>query len=343
MTIPKTRVLIEYNRSAKPVFQFTKKNIDDLLARNADLADSLHFSVINYENNDLTQWTEQDKKEFYDHLVQADVLVGYQFPTRDLRERAPKLRWIHFISSGVEHKTPFDWVPDGVSIINNRGVHLPKSGESFATFLRMLSAGVPRLLTAQREIRWDRLFTTVIKGKTLVVLGMGNQGSEMARQAKNMGLKVIGIDPYRTSCEYCDEMVGLNGMKDAFARADFLGITAPSTPESYRIINAEKIGWLPRHAGLLNVSRGTLVDEAALDEALRKGDLSGAILDVFEVEPLPKDSPLWNTPNLVIIPHVSSDDLDNYIPLTLDLTVANIRNEMAGRPLKNLVDTGKGF
>ena len=82
---------------------------------------------------------------------------------------------------------------------------------------------------------------------------------------------------------------------------------------------------------------------AALDEKLRKGELSGAVLDVFHTEPLPDDSPLWTTPNLIITPHVSSDDLVNYIPLTLDLTIENLRNELAGRPMKNIVDISREF
>ena len=93
----------------------------------------------------------------------------------------------------------------------------------------------------------------------------------------------------------------------------------------------------------MNVSRGPLLDENALSEKLFAGELSGAVLDVFETEPLPEDSPLWTTPNLIITPHVSSDDLINYIPLTLDLTIENLRNEIAGRPLKNIVDTSREF
>lgn len=189
--------------------------------------------------------------------------------------------------------------------IPETGIHT-KCGESFATFLRMLSAEIPRLFTSQRNVYWDRLFTTVIKGKTLVVFGVGSQGSEMARVAKEMGLKVIGIDPYRVSCEYCDEVVGLDGMKEAFGRADFLGIAATLTPDLCRVIDDEKLGWLPKHASVLSVSNGALLDELALDRALRNGSLSGAILDVFEVEPLAKNSPLWTTPNLMIVPHVAS-------------------------------------
>ena len=202
---------------------------------------------------------------------------------------------------------------------------------------------MPRLMTAQRNHKWDRVFTTVIKGKKLVVFGVGNQGGEMARRAKEMGLYVTGVDPYCKEHPYCDRVVGMDEMQDAFKDADFLAITAPLTKETKGIINRERLGWLPERAGLINVSRGPLLDEAALDEKLRKGELSGAVLDVFHTEPLPDDSPLWTTPNLIITPHVSSDDLVNYIPLTLDLTIENLRNELAGRPMKNIVDISREF
>jgi len=132
-------------------------------------------------------------------------------------------------------------------------------------------------------------------------------------------------------------------MKEVLHDADFLAIAAPLTEETKGIFNAEILGCLPPRAGVMNISRGLLLDEEALRAKLCAGELSGAILDVFSVEPLPKESPLWQTPNLIITPHVSSDDLVHYIPLTLDLTIENVRNERAGKSLKNIVDTKRAF
>lgn len=343
MTDGMVHVHIENSRSSAEVFTATAGHVEELLSRNPDIAGKLKITIGSSEHDDIALWTESDFKEYYGAMATADILVGYSFPTENVSSYAPKLRWIHFISSGVEHAAPFGWVPKGVTLVNNRGVHLPKSGESFAMFLAMLNANIPRLATAQRNGKWDRVFTSVIKGKTLSVFGVGHQGGEMARQAKKMGLRVIGIDPYMKEHEHCDEMSGIGGMKAAFARSDFLAITAPLTNETRRIINEEAMGWLPEHAGVVNVSRGQLLDQEALHRKLSEGGLACAILDVFDEEPLPADSILWSTPNLIITPHVSSDDLVNYMPLTLDLTVENIRNEMAGRKLVNIVDTGREF
>lgn len=339
----KTHIHIENSRSSVEVFIANQKQVDDLLARNADLADKLCITIGSSGYDEVEKWSEDDFREYYDYMKTADILVGYSFPTENVAAYAPCLRWIHFISSGVEHISPFTWVPEGMKLVNNRGVHLPKSGESFATFLGMLNSAMPRLMTAQRNHKWDRVFTTVIKGKKLVVFGVGNQGGEMARRAKEMGLYVTGVDPYCKEHPFCDKVVGMDGMREAFKDADFLAITAPLTKETRNVINKERLGWLPKSAGVINVSRGPLLDEGALDEKLRNGELAGAVLDVFHTEPLPEDSPLWTTPNLIITPHVSSDDLVNYIPLTLDLTLENLRNELAGRPMKNIVDISREF
>ncbi|MDL2273511.1 D-2-hydroxyacid dehydrogenase [Oscillospiraceae bacterium OttesenSCG-928-G22] len=339
----KTHIHIQNARSSKSVFVAYDFQVEELLKRNADIADKLHITIGSSENDPLDSWTDEDNRDYYEKMATADVLIGYMFPTKDFSTYAPNIKFIQFISSGVNHLVPFDWVPDGVKLINNRGVHLPKSGESFLMFLLMLNAKMPCLVQQQREGRWDQLFTSIIKGKTVTVYGVGNQGGEIARQAKRVGLHVIGIDPYIKSQPNCDELYGVDGMRDAFSRSDFLAIAAPLTEETRGIISAEKLAWLPKDAGVMNVSRGALLDNDALDRMLRNGDISCAILDVFDPEPIPADSYLWNTPNLIISPHVSSDDLVNYMPLTLDLTIENVRNMLDGKPFKNIVDIVRAY
>ena len=339
----KFHIHIENSRSSHQVFIGTEEHVKGLLEKNADIGDKLHITIGSSAEDPIDLWTAEDLEEYYGHMKTADVLVGFSFPTADMKTYAPHLRWIHFISSGVEHLSPFDWVPEGVSIVNNRGVHLPKSGESFAMFLAMLNAQIPRLVTSQQNKKWDKAFTSVIKGKKLVIFGIGSQGGEIARQAHRMGLRVVAIDPYVAEHPCCEGVYKADSLREVLADADFLAIAAPVTDETRGIFSEEVLGWLPKHAGVMNVSRGALLDENALDRKLRAGELSGAVLDVFTVEPLPIDSPLWTTPNLIITPHVSSDDLVNYMPLTLDLTMENVRNELDGRPLKNIVDVTREF
>lgn len=339
----KTHIHIVNSKFFALDFKVNNKHINDLLAKNADLADKLYITLGKDNLDEIGKWRAEDFEEYYNCVKTADILVGYDFPTQNLAGYAPFLRWIHIMISGVEHLSPFSWISPKMKLINNKGVHTPKAGESFATYLGMLNSAMPRLMTAQRNHKWERLFTTVIKGKKLVVLGVGCQGGEMAKRGKDMGLHVIGIDPYCRQHPSCDKIVRIEEMQEVLKDADFLAITAPLTEETKGIIGKEALGWLPKHAGLINVSRGQLLDENALDEKLRNGDLSGAILDVFDTEPLPEESPLWTTPNLIITPHVSSDDVVNYIPRTLDLTIKNLRNELAGLPMINVIDTSKEF
>ncbi|PNV60889.1 D-2-hydroxyacid dehydrogenase [Clostridium sp. chh4-2] len=339
----KIHIHIQNSDISHPVFVGTKQHVEDLLKRNPDLADKLYFTIGSSDYDEVDRWSQEDFDEYYSCMKTADIMVGFSFPTENLRQYAPCLRWIHFISSGVDHLAPFTWVPDDIKLINNRGVHLPKSGESFAMFLAMLNAHIPSLVTSQRRHKWDKDFTSVIKGKTLCIIGVGHQGGEMARKAKELGLNVIGIDPYIKEHPYCEMVVDNSRMEEVLGKADFLAIAAPLTDETRGIVSGEVLGWLPPHAGVINVSRGPLLDEEALSRKLYAGELSGAILDVFQQEPLPENSPLWDTPNLIMTPHVSSDDLVYYMPLTLDLVIHNLRNEMEGKPFINVVNANKAF
>ena len=126
-------------------------------------------------------------------------------------------------------------------------------------------------------------------------------------------------------------------------RADFILVAAPLTPATYHLVSREVLAAAKPGAGLINVGRAGVVDYDALREALASGAIAGAILDVFDPEPLPASSPLWRTPNLILMPHCSSDDLDCYLPRTLDLVFQNVRRLIGGRPLKNVVDQRRGY
>ena len=124
---------------------------------------------------------------------------------------------------------------------------------------------------------------------------------------------------------------------------DFLLLTVPATPETHRLIDSRRLALLRPGAGVINMGRGSTLDPTALADALSEGRLAGAVIDVFETEPLPPSSPLWDVPNLIITPHVSSDDRRAYVPLTLDLVFENLGRLLAGRPLLNQVDPLRGY
>ncbi|WP_149537700.1 D-2-hydroxyacid dehydrogenase [Siccirubricoccus phaeus] len=272
-----------------------------------------------------------------------DIITDPAFPKAMLAEAAPKLRWIHITGAGIEPLLPLDWLPSGVVLTNNSGVHVQKTGEFATMALLALTFRLPALMTQQREARWGQIFTPSIAGKTLLVVGLGDMGGAAAKAGKKLGMKVLGMRRNPKPHRYADAMLPLKSLKKGLAEADIVLVATPLTPETRYLIDAEAIAAMKPGAGLVNVGRAGVVDYAALSEALRNGKVSGAMLDVFDPEPLPSSDPLWQVPNLIITPHCSSDDLDAYMPLTLDLVMANLARFRAGKTLKNAVDPTTGY
>ncbi|MGI9411085.1 MAG: NAD(P)-dependent oxidoreductase, partial [Hyphomicrobiaceae bacterium] len=176
-----------------------------------------------------------------------------------------------------------------------------------------------------------------IVGKTLLVVGVGSVGGDVAHWAKKFGMKVIGVRRSGKPHPAVDEMHRPDAIPNLMPHADFVIVTTPATRESRHLIGEAEISLMREGSGLVNYSRAQVVDYDALRVRLARGEIS-AILDVFDPEPLPAGSPLWNTPNLIITPHCSSDDTDVYIPKTLDLMFSNIRRIFAGEEVINKVD-----
>jgi phosphoglycerate dehydrogenase-like enzyme len=274
-------------------------------------------------------------------MREAHVLVGFRLPHTRIREFLA-LRWIHLISAGADHLLPLDWLPSDVVLTNSSGVHAELAGEYAACALLMLNIGMPRHVTSQRRSHWDQVFNMPIHGKTVVIIGLGAIGGAVARQAKRLGLRVIGIRFTRRPHPAVDEMYAPEELSKALRRADFVVVTAPLTPATRGMIGPRELALLRQSAGLVNMSRASLVDYSALAEQLSQGRLRGAILDVFDPEPLPPDAPLWRVNDLVITPHISSDPLD-YAERTIDIIERNLRRLVSGRPLANRVKPGRGY
>ena len=324
---PKTlRMHIENVSDMAPVYHVTPERYAAAAGRHKHLAKGIEATVA------------ADPKNFDAAIAAADMLVGWRFPLRDIAERAPKLKWIHLTGAGIEHVMPLDWLPPGTVLTNNRGVHAPKARQFAMTALLMLNERIPELVTEQRKARWTRLFSTAIEGKTALIVGVGQMGGAAARAAKQLGLHVLGIRRGGAPNRYVDEMFTPDRLDELLPRADFVFVNAPLTSETRGLIGRRALDLMKPGAGLVNMGRARVVDYKALAVRLHRGTLSGAVLDVFDPEPLPHDSPLWQVPNLIMTPHVSSDDNDNYAPLTIDLVFENIARWRAGKPFKNVVD-----
>lgn len=329
--LDRVRLHVKNNRQGEEVFRMTPERVAAAAARRPNVAGRVD-TVIDF-----------DLDRFEESIATAHALVTWDLPTADLARRAPDLRWIHIIGAGVEHLRPLDWLPPGVVLTNNRGVHAEKTAESALMAVLMLNNRIPAYVTDQRHRRWAPAFAEPIAGKTVVLVGVGEMGGAAARAFKRAGLRVLGVRRGGRPRRYVDRMVGPDRLHEMLAEADFVHVTTPLTEETRHLIDARALDAMKPGAGLVNFGRGPVVDVVALAERLRDGRIGGAILDVHDPEPLPPHSPVWDVPNLIVTPHVSSDDEAAYVPKTLDLVFDNLGRLLAGKPLRNRVRPALGY
>ncbi|WP_282609952.1 D-2-hydroxyacid dehydrogenase [Pelagibius sp. Alg239-R121] len=313
------------------VFTTTQERWDDAARRHPDVAQHLDVFI---------DW---DCDHFNESMRDTEVLFCWDLPTADLAAVAPNLKWIHILGAGVEHLCPMNWVPDGVQVVNNKGAHSVKAGEFGLMSVLMLHSHIPAIVTNQQSAHWKSLFSSPIAGKTALIVGVGSLGGGAAKQLKTLGLEVLGVNRSGNPHPAVDEMVATDQIDRLLPRADYVFISLPATPETVGLFNRKRLESMKPGAGIINVGRASAMDYDALSDLLRSGHLSGAIVDVFDPEPLPADSPLWSVPNLIVTPHVSADDGDNYVPITLDILFNNLRRYINGQPLENVVRPELGY
>jgi phosphoglycerate dehydrogenase-like enzyme len=318
-------------KEGERVFSITAERFAAVAKRHPKIARRLDVSI---------DW---DTDNFERHMGDAEVLIAWDLPTADLARKAPKLKWIHCIGAGVEHLMPLDWLPPGVTLVNSKGVHAAKSGEFGLMAVLMLNSAIPALIARQRRHEFDPIYATPLAGKTLAVIGVGNIGGAVARHAKRLGMRVLGVRRHGRPAAGVDRMYAPADIDKVLPQADFVFVSTPLTAETRHLLDRRRLGLLKKGAGLVNVGREPVVDYRALADRLRDGGIGGAVLDVFEPEPLPADSYLWDVPNLIVTPHISSDDGVSYVALTLELFFDNAARYFAGRPPRNRVDRKLGY
>lgn len=257
----------------------------------------------------------------------------------------PKLgsvKWLQTFNAGLDHP--------GYRAIADAGIRIGASSAqavaiSEYTFAHVLSLYQPidaqRALQAERE--WKRLPFRELSRSTWVVVGFGNIGREVAHRAKAFGARVLAVRRTPSASPLADETGAPAALPGYLAEADVVVLSCPHTRETDRMVDRAFFAALKPGAILVNVARGGLIDDDALLAALDSGAVSTAVLDVFEPEPLSRTNPLWQVPNLLITPHVSADDLESYMPRTLDLGLDNIARLLDGRPLRNRVRPKLGY
>lgn len=263
---------------------------------------------------------------------------------------APKLRWVHSSAAAVEGLLPLAALHQrDVAVSNSRGVQAIAMAENVIGGLLVLARKFNRTLEAQAQHRWIQNelihdWPWLLHGKRMTIVGLGTIGIEVAKRAHALGMHVTGIrrNVQRERPDFVQRVLSPGRLHEALAGCDVLVLSAPGVEATKRIIGGREIAMLAPGAVIVNVARGQVVDEQAMIDALRDGRLAGAVLDVFEREPLDPASPLWDFPNVVITPHSSGFRASHWNDV-IELFADNLERFRRGEPLQNAVDPSAGY
>jgi len=288
--------------------------------------------------------TPEGEEEFLAMLGEAEVL--YDFPrghVEDLVQAAPDLRWVQGSMAGAgEVAQRADLGDTDVVVTTASGIYSGPLAEFVLMAMLQHAKELDHLRSDKAERIWRQGAVGTLEHKTLCVVGIGSIGRAIAGRARPFGMRVVGVK--RTvrendeAWDYADKLYPTAELRTALGEADYVAVTLPGTPETRRLFDAEALAATRQGAYFVNVGRGAVVDEAALVEALQDGHLSGAALDVFEVEPLPEESPLWELDNVILSAHTTDVVPDLINAAQTDLFCENLRRYLAGEELLNVLD-----
>ena len=272
------------------------------------------------------------------HVADAEVLYAWNFP-RHLLPRAKRLRWVQNMGAGVE-RFLIPELPKGVALTRIAGIFGPWMAEYVLGWCLWHTQRTELFRAQQRESRWRQVDPLRLHGAELCIVGLGDIGRTIAQAARGVGMRVSGVSQSGRKAPGADRVYRARDLGKPLASADFVVLTVPLTPATRGLIGARELATMKPSAWLVNIGRGPLVDGDALLEALSEKRIGGAILDVFDEEPLPADHPLWKLENVVITPHISGPSTPDEIGPIFD---DNLRRYLARRPLRFEVDRKRGY
>ena len=282
-------------------------------------------------------------------LPDTDIFVGYSLRAEQLKD-GKKLKWIHSTAAGVAQLMYPELRDSGILVTNPSGIFSVPMGEHTMGLLLALARNFPDSVRQQDRARWSQQelwdkpqHLTELNGQVLLIVGYGSIGREVAKRAKAFDMRVWGVTRSGDGDgAHVEKVVTAENLNEVLPQADFVVIAAPETAETKQLMGAEQIRRMKRGARLINVARGSLLDEAALVRALESGALGGAALDVASTEPLPPESPLWKVPNLMITPHTSAVSDRLWVRQT-EILIKLLERWFDGREMFNRVNLARGY
>ncbi len=296
-----------------------------------DIHAEMYRDWLHAEFPDLQFALAHSKNEPLGDISDVDVLICFGIEVTDeIVAGAGRLQWIQSLATGIDHFLRCPSLKPEVLITSGRGIHGPAMREQVVYMMMALSRDAKRQTEDAAHRVWQRRLWSTLHGKTAVIAGVGIVGAAIAKILKGFGMRVVGVTHAPREVSGFDEMLPVERLHDAAAKADYLINVLPAAPYNFALFDAAVFAAMKPSAYYISAGRGQTVDEAALLGALRSRRIAGAALDVFETEPLPPDSPFWNLPNVFVTPHVGGYIVE-YEEFIMPLIVDNMRLYLAGR------------
>jgi phosphoglycerate dehydrogenase-like enzyme len=273
----------------------------------------------------------------------ADVLFTYRFPTAGLRRRAPGLRWIQLTGAGLDHLLPLDWLPSDIALTTASGAHRPAVDEFVTAAILSLSNRFTEMMSNQHRRQWELAHSSVVGGRTALMVGVGGIGGAAAEACKLLGMRTVGVRPSGRPHPFVDVMHSVEQLAEVLPSADFVVVAVPKTPDTLMMLHQGHLRRFKRGAYLVSFARSGIVDEMALVNLLEVGHIAGAVLDVENPKDVPFDDRLWGAPNLLIVPHCGTNDPATYTPQTVRIFFRNLERYLAGEVLANRVEPARCY
>lgn len=270
----------------------------------------------------------------------CEVLIAFGPILNDrVFQRNKKLKWVQSLGTGVDGIFDQPSLSPEIPITSMRGIHGPQMSELAFLLMLALNRNFPKILDNQKQHSWDRWPGLILEHKSIGIWGVGTVAGALAKRCKAFDMKVIGFTRTAREVQYFDQIVDLKNVLSAIRQLDYLVVLAPYTPENEGIVNSSVFSEMKESAYIINLARGKVVDDKALIQALKNGEIAGAGLDVFTKEPLPSSSPLWDLDNVIITPHMGGMS-ESYVRQAMPVLEHNLKAYLEndyGRMLNKVV------
>ncbi|MBU7013783.1 MAG: D-2-hydroxyacid dehydrogenase [Theionarchaea archaeon] len=298
-----------------------------------------HIKKIHAVSDDITVLIDEDVEKV---IPDVDILIAGKFD-KTLLEKAGNLKWIHALAAGVDRLLFPEFIQSDILLTNSSGVHSIPISEHVLGMMLMFSRALDQSLRSQMRSQWERPQPTELHGKTVGIVGFGSIGEQVGAVCKCMGTRVIALkNTTNYETEFADLILPPESLGTLLSQSDFVVLTLPLTEKTRHLITREHLRLMKPTAYLINVSRGEIVSEADLIDALTDHWIKGAGLDVFEEEPLSENSPLWKMDSVIITPHYAGST-PSYFDRAIDIFCENLHRFLIGATLMNVVDKKRGY